>query len=102
MLQAIGAAIALPFFFLNLLGGITGGLWLLYLGEYRLPLLGILVLLCSTLVWSIILIPSSFIISPIMMFAAYKKYRMIAIVFSALSKLYTFSMMGLWAILVFY
>ena len=57
IVESIISAITVPIMILNMFGGIIAGIWLAFLGEWRLILIGILLIFTSHFYLSILMLP---------------------------------------------
>lgn len=78
---------SVPIMILNMAGGIVGGIWLVFLGEWRLIGIGILLLFTSHWILSILMIPSMPIAGIAVYF--YEKNNPLGHLFGFISQLYT-------------
>jgi len=78
--------LSLPIMILNFAGGIVGGIWLAFLGEWRLIGIGLVLLFVSNWILSIFMIPSMIISSIGMKF--YGKNKFLVLFFGYISQLY--------------
>jgi hypothetical protein len=87
MLNKILGTLTVPIMFLNFGGGIVGGIWLAFLGEWKLIGIGILLLFTSHWILSILMMPGM----PIVALAAHllQKKNPIGYFVGYLSQLYT-------------
>jgi len=92
-LSALFSITALPLLLLNILSIVGGAIWLAALGEWKLVAIGILLLLVSSFLLGIVLIPSTFLISPAAYFLE-KKVPVGALIFVLLSDLYVVAVMS--------
>ncbi|MDD5746208.1 MAG: hypothetical protein PHO30_02980 [Candidatus Omnitrophica bacterium] len=87
MINKILGVLTIPILFLNLLGGIIAGIWLAFLGEWRLIFIGIILLFTSHFYLSILMLPSMIFI-PIVASLREKKNPLLYL-FGFLSQFYT-------------
>lgn len=88
-------ALSFPLMVLNILGGITSGIWLAVLRDWRTLGLGVSSFFVSTLILGIALMPSLLLAAPAAYFA--EKGRMLGVtLFGALSSLYTLALITIW------
>jgi len=87
MINKILGVLIIPILFLNLLGGIIAGIWLAFLGEWRLIFIGIILLFTSHFYLSILMLPSMIFI-PIVAKLGEKKNPLLYL-FGFLSQFYT-------------
>ena len=87
--------LSVPLVILNLLGGIVSLIWLLILGEWRLVLLGLLIVLAGSFLLMIAFLPSAILGAPAMYFASREKF-LAANVFMLPSILYTNAVVAVW------
>ena len=87
MFNRILEILSVPIMFLNFAGGIVGGVWLAFLGEWKLIGIGILLLFTSHWILSILMMP----VIPIAGIAAhfFEKKNPLGHIFGYLSQLYT-------------
>lgn len=86
MLSKIMNILSLPIIILNIFGGIVGVIWLIFLGEWKLITIGILLVLTSHWIISILMIPSLPLIGIAAYFYEIKSFW--RYVFAFISKLY--------------
>ena len=89
--------LSVPIMFLNLLGGIISGIWLVILGEWSEIFRGILFMVVSGFVISIALMPSLLFAAPAAL-AIQKGKKLLGMFFGSLSVVYTFGLMTIWCI----
>ena len=87
MFNRILEILSVPIMFLNFGGGIVGGIWLAFLGEWRLIWIGILLLLTSHWILSILMLPGIPIAGIGVHF--YEKKNPLGHLFGFISQLYT-------------
>jgi hypothetical protein len=87
MLGKILEILSLPIMFLNMLGGIVGGIWLAFLGEWRLIGIGLLLFITFHWILSILMMPGM-LISGVAMYFLEKKNKM-GYLFILLTQVYT-------------
>jgi len=87
MINKLLEFLSIPIMILNFTGGIIGGIWLAFLGEWKLIGIGILLIFMSHWVLAILMMPSL----PISGLAAYfyEKKKSLGFVFGYISHLYT-------------
>jgi len=87
MLNKIVEILGVPIMILNIAGGIVGGIWLAILGEWKLIVIGVLLVFTSHLILSILMMPSL----PIAGIAAYfyERKNPLGHLFGFISQLYT-------------
>lgn len=93
------AVISTPILFLNLLGGIVGGVWILFLGEWRLVVLGIILSSIIPLLYSLTLL----IQMPMFLFIDYlQKHgkKLLTMIFSFLNILFSHVIIVFYVILI--
>ena len=94
-LMGLITALSFPLMLLNILGGITSGIWLVALRDWRTLGLGISFFFISTLILGIALMPSLLLAAPAVYFA--ERGRMVGVAFfGALSSLYTLALITIW------
>lgn len=94
-LTGLITALSFPLMILNVLGGITSGIWLALLGDWRTLGVGVSAFLVSTLILGIALMPSLLLAAPAAYFG--EKGRMLGVtLFGALSGLYTLAVITIW------
>jgi MFS family permease len=96
------AVLAIPIIILNFLAGIVGGIWLAYLGYWHVILVGLGLAFLGTFVISLLLIPSMLFIIPFVSSERLAESRIVMVPLSILSVGYTYSIMGVWAIAIFW
>lgn len=87
MLEKIIGLLTIPIFFLNMLGGIIGGIWLAILGEWKLIGIGIFLLFTSHWILSLFMLLSMPIAGLAVYF--YGKNSLLGALFGFFSQLYT-------------
>jgi hypothetical protein len=94
-LMGLITALSFPLMVLNMLGGITSGIWLAVLRDWRTLGLGIGFFFVSTLILGFALMPSLLLAAPAAYFA--EKGRMLGLVFfGILSSLYSLALITIW------
>jgi hypothetical protein len=93
--------IALLFMVLNLIAFVGAGLWLAVLGYWKIVFLGIALGLSGAFFVSVLLAPSLLLIAPLMS-ERVSNSRMAALPIAALSLVYTYAVMGIWALTIFW
>lgn len=63
-METIFTIIMLPMLLLNMLGGIVSGIWLIFIGEWRMLLLGVAIIVGGNLIASIALMPGMVLTVP--------------------------------------
>lgn len=105
MLQAIMALVtlvALPLMVLNLFAGIGGSVWLLVLGEYNPVLVSLALLVLGHFIVSVLLAPSLIFLAPFSANERLAENPVAAILLVVLSNIYTYCIMGLWSVGIFF
>jgi len=87
MISKIMEILAIPIMFLNFGGGIVGGIWLAFLGEWKLIGIGVLLLFTSHWFLSLLMMPGMLISGVAMGFA--EKNKFILYLLGFLSQIYT-------------
>jgi|SRR5208282_1010019 len=88
-------ALSIPLMLLNILGGITSGVWLAVLRDWGTLGLGVGLIIASTLILGFALIPSVLLVAPAAYFA--ERGKTIGLVFfGALSSLYILALISVW------
>lgn len=100
-MQAIIMVLMIPLIALNMLGGIGSGIWLAILGEWWAIGYGLLGIFGSAFVLSFVLMPGVAFAGPAAMLAERGK-TILALPFLFLSGLYTYAVVTVWCVLVFY
>lgn len=98
---AIAAVFGVPFFILNSLAGIIGGAWLLWLGEWRLVLVGFLAAVLAPFWTSILLLPSLIFVAPAAALLE-KGHSVSGIIFGLIGTLWTYVAVTGWCLAVFW
>lgn len=99
-LWTLFALLSIPLMLMNVFGGIVSGIWLAFLGEWRLIFIGLLVAVSGTLPISIALLPSILFALPAAKLVE-RGYMALAVVLTVPSALYTVAVMSGWCYLVF-
>ena len=86
---------------LNVFGGIVGGLWLLFSGEWLFVLLAFGISLIIPTVYSFTLMPIGFLFALPITYFTEKKKTALAIIFGAINMLVNNIVLLLWVIMVF-
>lgn len=100
IINGLVATSLIPFIALNFLGGLVGGVWLLFMGEWRLVGSGILLLIFASFLHSIVLIPTL----PLTALFAYllgKGQKVLAGITAFVSMLYVQAVGLIWTIAIF-
>ena len=92
----------LPLLILNLVSGILGGIWLAVLGEWNVVVVGIVLTLCGKFLVSLLLMPSLILLAPFFAIKKLAESVFVAVPLTILSVTYTYFVMGLWAIGIFW
>ena len=87
MINKILEILTIPILFLNLLGGIIAGIWLAFLGEWRLIFIGVILLFTSHFYLSLLMLPSMIFLPIVVKFE--KKKNFLFYFFGFLSQFYT-------------
>jgi hypothetical protein len=87
MINKILEILTIPILILNMLGGIIGGIWLAFLGEWRLILIGILLVFTSHFYLSILMLPGLLFVPIGVHF--FEKKNPLGYLFGCLSQFYT-------------
>lgn len=87
MFNTILQALALPIMILNFGGGIVGGIWLAFLGEWKLIIIGIILLFTSHWLLALLMMPGLLISGVALKFG--EKNKFILLLFGFLSQFYT-------------
>lgn len=87
MIYKLLELLAVPILILNMVGGVIAGIWLAFLGEWRLILLGILLLFTSRFYLSILMLPGLLFDAPAIYF--FEKKNPLMYLFGYLSQFYT-------------
>ena len=87
MINKILEVLTIPILFLNMLGGIIAGIWLAFLGEWRLIFIGIILLFTSHFYLSLLMLPGM-LLAPIGI-RFYEKKNPLGHLFGFLSQFYT-------------
>ncbi|WP_141682840.1 hypothetical protein [Agrobacterium tumefaciens] len=101
MIGAVTAIIAIPMFVLNSLAGLIGGAWLLWLGEWKLVVASVLLTISAPLWTSLLLIPGMVFAAPALA-ALEKGQTTIGVTLAALSALWTYTIITVWCLTVFW
>ncbi len=96
-MMAIIQVLAIPILIVNMFGGLIAGIWLAFLGQWRLILLGVLLLFTSHFYLSILMLPG-LIIAPISA-RLYEKKNPLAYLFIFFSQFYTNLLIIGWCLL---
>jgi len=86
--------LSVPILFLNVIGGIVGGIWLMIAGEWSLFLGGLIYMAFGAMILGLLLMPGLLLGMPAVMFAEKRNYVMFFI-FGLLSLAYTYSLIGI-------
>src|SRR5262249_34621293 len=92
----------LPIMILNFFSGIVGGVWLAILGHWHLVIIGLVLSFAGTFVVSLLLMPSLVLTLPVLSIEKLAKSKLAMIPLMLLSVGYTYCVMGVWAIGVFW
>jgi hypothetical protein len=101
MVGALAAIFMVPMFILNSLAGLVGGVWLLWLGDWKLVLVGFLAAACAPLWTSILLLPGLVFAGPGIA-AIERGYTVTGIALASLSGLWTYIVVTIWCIAAFW
>ncbi len=99
-MNAIFAVFSIPIVILNLLGGISSGIWLAILGEWEIIGIGIAALFITSFAIPLVLAPSILLVMPGMYF--YDKARFLYYIFILLANLYIVTVITVWCFGVLY
>lgn len=94
--------IALPLMLFNFLSGIVGGIWLAFLGEWDLVLIGVGLAFAGAMAVSLLLLPSMIFLAPIAASERAASNKLIVLPLAVLSVGYTYMVMGIWALAIFW
>ena len=94
--------IAIPIMILNFASGIFGGIWLAFLGNWHVVFIGLLLTLVGAFLVSLLLLPSMMFLAPVLASEKLANSAMAMLPLAILSVGYTYCVMGLWAIGIFW
>jgi hypothetical protein len=100
-MQALFTALAIPFIVVNMFGGIVGGVWLAFQGQWWTIGLGFLVMLIGTWPLMIAMMPGLLLAAPGMYFTS-RNMPLAATFFVFLNSLYTNAVVTAWCLGVLY
>jgi hypothetical protein len=92
----------LPIMILNFFSGIVGGVWLAVLGYWHIILVAIGLIMGGSLLVSLLLMPSLLLLGPVAMSQRLTESKLVMIPLTLLSVGYTYCVMGVWAIGIFW
>lgn len=95
-------ALMVPIAALNFLSGIVGGIWLAFLGYWYVIGVGLALSFGGAFIVSILLFPSIVLIVPLLSSERLASSLFSLIPIGVLSLLYTYTVMGVWAVSIFY
>jgi len=101
-MNAIVAIIAMLLGILNFFGGIVGGVWLAYLGEWRAIGAGILIAICAPLPLGLAMTPGGLLFGSIAASFLGKGRALIALPFVLCAQIYLQAVIGAWFLFVFW
>lgn len=96
-LSVILAALTVPIMFLNILGGIVAGIWLIILGKWLLALGALLLVYIATQILSLMLAPTLLLGMPITKALESNKYFKVYLL-GALASLWTYIVVTFWCV----
>ena len=99
-MEAFLAIFTLPIIFLNLLGGIVAGIWLIIIGEWGLVIWAVLFTILSTWIVSLLLMPGLLLALPLTWAIEKRKYFLLYI-FGPLNIVWTYVVMTAWCVISF-
>lgn len=99
-LMSLVTALTVPLVLMNMLGGIISGIWLAFLGEWAAIGMGIFLLIGSTFILGIAMMPGLIFALPATKAAEAGKNSTV-MVLSGLSSLYSSAVMLAWGVLIF-
>ena len=100
MLASIIEILAIPIMVLNFGGGIVGGIWLAFLGEWKLLGIGIVLLFTSHWFLSLLMMPGLLVSGIAMSFA--EKNKFLLYLFGFLSQIYTNALIVATCVIAFF
>ena len=98
----MAAMFFLPFMLLNFFSGIIGGIWLAVLGNWTVVLAGLALTFGGLFIVSLLLMPSVLLMVPLAGYEQISKSKFAMINFTILSLTYTYCVMSIWAIGIFW
>lgn len=87
---------------LNLLSGIIGGVWLAILGFWHVVIVGLALTFFGTFIVSLLLAPSLILVAPLVASEKIFGSKIVMIPLTLLSVGYTYLVMGIWGISIFW
>lgn len=101
MVGVLSAVVAIPMFILNSLAGLVGGAWLLWLGEWKLVIIGFVLAVAAPFWGSLLMMPGLLLAVPGV--ALIERGRIfIGTVFASLTGLWSYCVVTAWCIAVFW
>jgi hypothetical protein len=100
--EAMLAIFSIFFLFLNLFAAVGAGIWLAILGEWQILLWGIGLTIFGAFIVSLLLAPSLLLVAPIAANPNLARSTVALAFLTTFSTLYTYCVMGVWAICIFY
>ena len=99
LFAALLGALLIPVFILNIVGGLGSGIWLAVLGNWAPIFIGIVVIVISSCLWPIAMMPTFLCIAPLVKLAEGRRYFLFSIL-AFVCAFYTLSVVTVWSVLV--